>query len=592
MMAAAALLLSGVAAQAEGFQAGTYTATGKGRNGDVTVDVTFSADAIEKVEVVAHQETQGICEAPIEKIPQEIVENQSLAVDAVAGATLTSQAILDAVTQAVEMAGGDPAAMQTKVEKAQSDEVIDKQADVIVVGAGAAGMTASVRLAQKGYHVLLVEKMAFVGGATATCGGGVTAVSTRKLNELGVHNDPAVLENYIAQNGHNLNDPELSHLYAYEIGNALDYLLDQGVGMEYFDGTSPYTRDEYALYNMAGGGAGLAASLKELVDREENVELLLSADAKSLVTDESGRVTGVQAAGTDGTTYNLSAKAVVLATGSYSGSKKIIDENYFEGTINGAPVYLTGDGITMAQEIGAAVNHLEWVEGRANGIMTGEFSGTSLNNQTAITSTTGSIIVNQAGVRVMNEETPSAAQVAIYAQQPDHCLYLVMNQNGYDLLGEKGGFQAWSQKYLYNADDVNAWLEADGMYPLLVKGDSAEEAANAAGLDAQAFAETIAHYNEMVASGEDQDFGHAVTEPIEGTIYILQLRVTHSKDLGGLKANGSLAIVREDGSSIDGLYGAGEVVGGSQGDIETGMLTWCLASGYAVADQIEAELTK
>lgn len=573
------------------FTAGTYTTTGAGRNGDITVEVTFSSDAIETINITEHQETAGICEAPIESIPQAIIENQSLAVDTVAGATLTSQAIVDAVTEAVKLAGGDPSTMQSKVDKTLSTETVEMDSEVVVVGAGAAGMTTAIRLAQNGHQVILLEKMAFVGGATATCGGGVTAVATTELLELGVHTDPAVLAGYIEKNGNYQNDAELTNVFAYEIGPALDYLRELGIGMTYFDGVSPYTRDEYALYNMTGGGSGLSASLKDLISKETNIQLMLSTEAKELLVDENGDVTGVCAVATDGTTYNISAQAVVLATGSYTGNQEINDTYYFPDTINGAPVYLTGDGITMAQEIDAAVTHLEWVEGRANGIMTGEFSGTSLNNQSTITSTTGSIIVNKSGVRIMNEELASAEQAVIYGEQEDHCVYLVMDQNGFELFKEKGGFQAWSQKFLYTEKEINEWLDADSMYPCLTTGETIEEAAQAAGIDADQLVKTIAHYNEMVANGEDTDFGHTVSDPVEGQVYILQLHVTHSKNLGGLKANGDLQIVRNDGSLIGNLYGAGEVVGGSQGEIETGMLTWCLASGYHSANVLHDALS-
>lgn len=589
LVLSAAMILCCAMAFAEdaAFAAGTYSASADGRNGKVSVEVTFSDHAIESIVVCEHQETDGIADAAIDAVPQAIVANQTLAVDAVAGATITSDAIVSAVTDALVMAGGNPDDWQTVVDKVLSTEVIDVDTQVAVVGAGAAGMTSAIALAQKGYQVLLLEKMSFVGGATATCGGGVTAAATQELIDLGVHDDPEVLAGYIAANGHNMNDPELTDIFAYQIGPALDYLKGLGVGMTYFDGVSAYTRDEYGLYNMTGGGAGFSATLNDIIGSTKEITLMLSTEAKELVTDDQGNVIGVTAVAADGTTYHIMADAVVLSTGTYSGSKEIVDSNYFENTINGAPVYLTGDGITMAEAVGAATNHLEWVEGRPNGIMTGEFSGTSLNNQSAITSTTGSILVNQYGVRVVNEEAVTAD---VYAEQDNKCLYLAMNQNGFELFCEKGGLQGWSQKYLYDAETIGEWLDADSVYPLLVKGSTPEEAAAAAGIDASAFAATVESYNRMAAAGEDTEFGHAITEAIEGDIYILELHVTHSKVLGGLKANGSLQIVDQDGAAIGNLYGAGEVVSGSQGDTETGMLTWCIASGYYVAECIDTAM--
>ena len=573
---------------APAFTAGTYTVTVAGHNGNVTLDVTFSDSAITAITVGEHKETASISDAALTTLSQAIIDNQSLAVDTVSGATVTSNAVIAAVTEAVKLAGGDPAEMQTKVEKAVSTETVELTADVVVVGAGAAGMTSALNLAQKGYNVLLLEKMSFPGGATVTAGGGLAVCDTAELREMGEHTDPEVLFTYLGTNGDGMNDVELSRIYAYEVGDAVDFLRSAGVTINYAN-SSGHTNPAYARHAMAGGGSGFIATMNEIIAQYDNINLMLSTEAKKLTVDENGVVTGLTAVAADGTTYTVNAKAVVLATGTYSASAAIVGENFCEGTLNTAPVYLTGDGIMMATAVGAAVNHLEWVEVNPYGIPTAEFSGVSINNTASIISA-GAIIVNQYGQRVMDEEAASTdKQIEVYKAQDNHAVYLVMNQAAFDTMREKGGTSAWGS-VSYVPEDIDAWLAADSLYPIFVKGETAAEAAAAAGIDADALAATIAAYNDMAAAGVDTEFGRANMTSLEGTCYIVELRLRHAKTLGGLAANANLQMIRVDGTAIEGLYGAGELVSGAQGTTETGMLTWAVTSGYYVAEMIDAAI--
>lgn len=566
------------------YTAGVYPITVAGRNGDMTVEVTFSADKIESVQVTEHTETAGVTDGAIADIPVAIVENQSLAIEAVSGATITSEAILAAVKEAVVQAGGDVDALNVAVEKNNEANIESLSADIVVVGAGAAGTTAAYRLGQNGYDVLLLEKMSFPGGATITAGGGMAITATQELIELGEHDDPAVLEGYLAENGHNLQTPELAHIYAWQGGKAVDYLRENGVEINYSNTgrTSPY----YGRHAMGGGGSGFIATMSELIDEQENVTLMLSTEAKELTTDSTGAVTGLTALGSNGTTYEISAKAVILATGTYSGNAELIEENYLPNTINTAPVYLTGDGVTMATAIGAATNHLEWVEVSPSGVETSEHNGTSASGLSNVITGSASIIVNSKGERVMNEEASSAEQIKVYEADENHAMYLVMDEVGFELLKTVGGKASWGNHVNFTAETVESWLEADSIYPVMVTGSTAEEVAAAAGIDGAGLLATISSYNEMAENGTDTVFGRTMNGALEGQLYILEMHLGHTKTLGGLKANENLQILNESGEPIIGLYGAGELVSGSQGDTETGMLTWAVTSGYYLTDVI------
>ena len=183
-------MMTGAAALADGYTAGTYTGRADGRNGEITVDVTFSEDAITDIVVKDHQETAGIADAAINDLPGEIVASQSLAVDAKSGATFTSEGIVNAVADAVAQAGGDADALRAvPVEKELSTETIEMTTDVVVVGGGAAGMAATVRLEQLGKNVILLEKASFLGGAISVSGGNQVVMGSKLQAEAGVTDD-------------------------------------------------------------------------------------------------------------------------------------------------------------------------------------------------------------------------------------------------------------------------------------------------------------------------------------------------------------------------------------------------------------------
>ena len=171
------------------YSAGTYTGTAAGRNGDITVEVILSDDAIESVTVTAHQETPGISDAALVSVPAAIVEKQSLAVDTVAGATITSAAIIDAVEAALISAGVDVEALKTAetADTVEADLVVsDETYDIIVIGGGPAGLMASVTASEKGARVLLLEKMPYVGGNMLISGGCIQAADTSVQRVYGI----------------------------------------------------------------------------------------------------------------------------------------------------------------------------------------------------------------------------------------------------------------------------------------------------------------------------------------------------------------------------------------------------------------------
>lgn len=203
----ASFAIAASVASAATFKAGTYTASAPGIHGEITVEVTFTTDKIASVKVVQQTETLGIGSKAVEVLPGRIVERQSPAIDGVAGATVTSTAIRKAVEDCVKQAGVDPATLVPLAVKAKGGEKT-LTTDMVVVGGGGSGMSATIRGRMNGLNVILVEKMPYIGGAAAISGGQVVAQGSKLQKEFGVKDDSpeSMIKDFMA-NGHNLNDP-------------------------------------------------------------------------------------------------------------------------------------------------------------------------------------------------------------------------------------------------------------------------------------------------------------------------------------------------------------------------------------------------
>lgn len=577
-----AMLFSSMAAFA--MTDGTYTGKADGRNGVVTVEVTIAGDVIEKVEVVSHEETEGVGTLAVDAIPGAIVEAQSLGVDAVAGATLTSDAILAAVADCVAQAGGDAEALKA-VEVAEKvptkEETIETQ--LVVIGGGGAGMAAAIRARELGMDVTLVEKMAFMGGAISISGGNQVVSGSQMQKDLGVTDDSveSMVEDFMA-NGANLNVPELITLYATNVGETSDWLQSIGVTYNLEGGLhklAEYSHDRELAYT--GSGAGAAEAMRNII-AENGTNVLLNTRATELIT-EDGAVTGVIANDED-TVYTIKADAVLLATGGYGNNKDLL-EGDMKNALYYGPVSSTGDGLIMATAIGADTRLLEYGKRYPNGIEVSEGIAKSTINGNIPAWTKSAILVNKEGVRVVNEKASNRTILETELQQTGQELFLVMDQETFDTWKDAVGY------------DVDSYLELNGTAtPVFGHGDTLAEAAEAAGIDAEALAKTVETYNGYVEAGEDAEFGRSpdyMTMKIgDGPYYIVEQKPRFATTMGGLVIDEALEVVNTDGAVISGLYAAGEVVGGVMGDDSPSGANngWAVTSGRLAAESIAAAL--
>lgn len=566
---------------------GTYTGTAAGKNGDVKVEVTFSANAIDSVKVVEHSETAGISDGAIENIPAAIVENQSLAVDTVSGATITSDAILKAVADAVAQAGGDVEALKNAAAPAGEKEAKELSADVIVVGGGGAGMAAATRLAQLGKSVILVEKSGFLGGAISVSGGNQVVMGSQLQIDNGVADDS--VESMVADfeaNGANKNNKEILTLFAENVGATTDWLV-ANCGITFEEGLhqlGEYSHNRELAYT--GGGAGFAEAMRKAVE-EAGVQVLLNTKAESLIAD-NGTVTGVKAASSDAD-YTLTAGDVVLATGGYGANKDMLTDEMKSALYYG-PASSTGEGIQMAQAVGAQTANMEYGKRYPNGIEVSEGMAKSTIAGNIVGWTMSAILVNKDGNRVVNEKASNRTILEEELKQEGGELYLLLDAET---------FEAWKAKLApagISDADIEKYLEANGTTtPVFAHGETLEEAAAAAGINADNLKATVEKYNGFVAKGSDDDFGRAatyLTKTIgEGPYYIVEQKPRFATTMGGLVINTSMQVLNESGEPISGLYAAGENCGQVMGDDSPSGANnaWALTSGKLAADAIAAK---
>lgn len=585
------LMMVMTGAMALAYTEGTYTATAQGNNGPVTVSVTFSADAITDVTVVEHSETAGLSDRPIAEIPAAIVENQSLAVDTVSGATNSSNAILTAVADCVAQAGGDVEALKAvAVEKAPVEDV-EATYDVVVLGGGGAGLTASITAAQNGAKVILVEKAGSLGGNTLIAGQGFNAcdperqanteMSEALLGQLKSYLDldPAdfgafaeVLEtvkgqinDYIASGSTTLFDsPELHMLHTYMGGkrtgldgtviepdlelartfatNALDALeWAESIGAQWNDTTSTILG---AMWPRSHGLAnGNVITILTDAAKSNGVEIVTDTRANELIV-ENGKVVGVKATTSEGANVTLHANSgVVLATGGFSANAPMVVEynNYWPGLSDTMPSTnaptITGDGIVMAKAVGADLVGMGFAQlmPSSHPVDGSLFSGIWGSAETQV-------FVNKEGKRYVNEYAERDVLSKAALEQTDGIFYIICDN-----------------KIAKNADV--AGMEAKGN---VVVADTLEELAEKLGIPADTFVETIERYNSFVDAQKDDDFGKPLFgEKIDEAPFVATPRspsLHHT--MGGVKIDTNTHVISTEGNVIDGLYAAGEVTGG------------------------------
>ncbi len=589
------LAMSMSAAQAVEFIPGTYTAAAKGNGGDVPVTVTFSKDKIEKIQVGTNKETPGIGSVAIEQVPAAIVKNQSLAVNAVAGASITSKAILAAIAACVSKAGANPEALQTTVQKqAQKAEEKTLNADIAIVGAGAAGQTAAIRASQLGKKVILLEKMPFAGGAAAVNGGTVVIQGSKIQKDAGVKDDsPEIMTEDYIKNGHGLNDKRMLDLYVHNVGLMIDWATTDG-GMQLNTKAGFTNEAEHSkprVMRWVDGAQGATRNFKASVEKS-GAKVMLGTPVEE-ITLNNGAVTGVRAKGNDGVLYTIKAPAVILTTGGFGANKDMLTGNLKNALYYGVKSS-NGDGHRMAMKIGAKTQMMDLGKIYPNGmeVAPGIAKSTIWSNKAAFEDNSG-IMVNRAGKRVISE-LDTNHNIKNEEVKQGGKLFILMDQKTYDAFLTKLNITGISK------GDMDNWLAQDGKgYPIVVKADSIPAVAKKAGVNGAELQKTVARYNTFVQNGKDEEFNRPAKfmktqVSLTGPYYIVEQQPRFATTMGGVVTDRTLNVVNKQDKPIKGLFAAGELVGGAMGDDSPpgGNMAWAMTSGKLAAESAVKFLNK
>ena len=543
-------------------EAGRVTAKGVGQgiDGDVVVQVEADATTIYSVEVLEQNETEGIGSVAVEKLPGAIVAANSIAVDAIAGATVTSNAIKDAIRQALTDSGIDPAPFEVATETAapaeKTSETLD--CDVVIVGAGGAGLTAAVRATQAGAKVLVLEKMPFVGGNSLKASGGMNCADTKFQAALDITDSgvPEFIEDTM-NGGHGINDLALVTTMAENSAEAVDWLYSIDAPLPTVVATGGTTH-KYLHKPEDGSPVGeyLVEKLKVQVDKL-GIDVKTNTTATEILM-ENGQAVGVKANDNEHN-YTIHAKSVVLTTGGFGANFDLM-ASYNPSLANAVTTNhsgATGDGIAMAQAVGADTVDMEQIQLHPTVI---QEDGTLVSESVR---SHGAIIVNTQGKRFVNDLAGRDVVSQAELQQPDGYCYIIFDQHLVDEV-------ALTKKFIERG--------------FTITGNTYEELANNMGLQGEAvqnFVNTMNTWNQSVASGTDAEFGrnNGMDDDLShAPFYAIKIAPGIHHTMGGIKINTNAEVISTSGAVIPGLFAAGETTGGIHGGNRVG--------GNAVCDFI------
>ena len=429
LMMAAGITAAFAEAQPEAglFTPGTYEASEQGLLSEIKVQVTVNENEITNVLIDASGETPELGGAAAGKLAEAIMTAQTPNVDTLSGATVSSDAIIKAATAALTEAGADIAVLDAN-RRDQGGEAAAKEektvdTEIVIVGAGGAGMTAAIMLKQAGKDFVLIEKMPYAGGNTTKATGGMNAAETHYQKEQGIEDSVDLFVADTIKGGHDLNDPELVKVMAEKSSDAIDWLDTIGAELPKisFSGGASVNR-----IHAPADGSGVGEFLVERFSaklEELGVEIMYNTKATELLTDEDGKICGVKAEGED-CNYTFNCKAVILATGGFGANEDMYTQYRpdLKGTVTTNAPGATGDGIVMAQALGADLVDIEQIQLHPT---------VEQNTSMLITESVrgdGAILVNQSGVRFTNELlTRDAVSAAELAQEGCYA-YIIFDQ--------------------------------------------------------------------------------------------------------------------------------------------------------------------
>jgi len=554
----------------EGIKSGTYEVEGVGFGGKMSVKVTIKDGKIDDIEIGKNYETNGAGRVALEYVSQRIIEGQTTNVEAVSGATISSSSLMALVRKALEEAGATKDQFSEEYKIAR-DIKTEREAEIVIIGAGGTGLAAAVTAGQEGASVIVLETNGFAGGNLLVSGGVYNSPEPEMQAKQGIEDSPELFVQQTLAGGDNIANPELVRILAYNALDGLNWLKELGNEFEDQVIQAPGALHPRSHNTTAPLGSGIIKTYLEHIDKMDNVEILYETKGESLI-QEDGRVVGVIAKNPDGSKLTVKAnKGVIIATGGFSKNAQLVmeyrnaekwpllDENSVSTNMDS----IRGEGIIMAREIGADVVDMDQMQFLYLGQpKTGLLSGV-FNVSAEVT-----VFVNKEGKRFVAEDARrDVISSAVFAQE-DGMMYMLHSAESLSDPANQLNIDGIPMKELL---DIGAygWKQ----------GDTLEELAKEIGVPAENLVQTIAEYNEAVDTKNDP-FGRTLlnVKMEKGPFYAIPRVPALHHTMGGLRIDTLARVLDTKGEPIPGLYAGGEVTGGIHGGNRLG--------GNAVTDTV------
>lgn len=531
--------------KAENIADGTWTGKAPGFKDEIEVSITTKDGKIISADVLKINDSDFAVN-DTKALLAEIVKKGSVSnVDVVSGATYTSKGIIAAVNAALASAKGISEATTAKLE--------DTETDVVIIGAGGAGLSAAVAAREGGASVIVLEKMPIVGGNTNYATGGLNASETSIQAKMGISDSN---EQYIEDTmvgGKNINDLALVTEMVEKSAETVDWLIKLGADLTDVGKMAGSTNSR--THRPTGGaavGAHLSAALEKAA-KAAGADIRLNQEVTKII-NENGKAVGVVVSTKDGE-YTIKAKAVIVATGGFGANPTLVESYKPElkgfGTTNHAGA--TGDALTWAKDFNAALTDIEQIQTHPTVVPVKNLMITEAVRGN------GAIMINRDGNRFCTEMATRDVMSAAILEQTGGTAYLM--------------FDTSIRKSLKA-------IETYASQGLLTEGATVAELAQKLGIPEATLEKTVTDYNSYVANGNDPDFGRKASEMpralVEGPYYVVEVGPAIHHTMGGLKINTKAEVIDTNGNVIPALYAAGEVTGGIHGANRLG--------GNAVAD--------
>ena len=528
-----------------GYTPGTYTATTYGMGGEYHVIATFSEKEILSIDTSDNSETLMLGTEALRILTERVLENQSLDLDAVSCATVSSNSFIRGIEDCVKQAGGDVDAL--KAVKITIDTYEDRthEADVLVIGGGLAGISSAASAVENGASVILLEQRSFMGGHSVLPSGMLLLGDTELQETTGVKDSVEEFDAWMQEFGQYKKDPTQTRLLAERSQDIYDFAVSMGGE---FDTSAVYATDDSPVNrsHMVSPNIGVFVSSMANTMMEMGVDVRYNTRAEGFILNEDGEIIGVKCTDYYGNATEYYADNIVLATGGYGGNKEMLLEYWgdaYKNLVYGGLEGTDGTMLLAAMEIGAdAVDldnpHLDACADLNTGItITGSLSTKG-----------GAITVRQStSQRIANESTSHAETLAAEMLRIGDPYYIIIYD---DTAFEVTSSLTYKIEFYNNAG-------------LVQKYDSLEALAEAFDLDAVTLQETIDNYNAAVRGDIEDDFGRTqFNQEISAPFYATKVNNGVTTTTGGLKIDEHMQVLDTDGNAIPHLYAAGEITGG------------------------------